>query len=431
MKIALCKSHFAGPVSGADETLVAYALALHEARHTVEVVLLYKCADTDQYYRRLRDAGVPVSFVVNRSLIFEALRRVRDLLASAFFFIFLVPQAHDGLRLIWQAVIRLTTRSHYSACRAFFRVARPDILHVFTPDSGARLMISAGHELGIPVLYQELGTPNHLPALDIYYREMEDVLPLCSEFGALSPQLAFQWSERFPALKSVTVLPIIGGDREEGFFTDSPKTNLLVFGFAGRLEEGKGPAVFVKAIERLNRNRPLGIARIAGVGPLLAEIKREARALRLGETCEFVGHYSEPLGRTTFLNSLDVFVLPSFAEGTPNCIVEAMAHGIPVIASEVGGIRDMIGDDAGIRVPPGDTAALTEAMLRLANDPELRRKMGAAAHDRYQKLFSPRVVVPLMLGIYQRVARNGHASKTIRSSNEHLHPWAKLSPEKV
>ena len=53
MKIALCKSHFAGPISGADETLVAYALGLHQAGYNVQVVLLYRCADDDQYYLRL------------------------------------------------------------------------------------------------------------------------------------------------------------------------------------------------------------------------------------------------------------------------------------------------------------------------------------------------------------------------------------------
>ena len=198
----------------------------------------------------------------------------------------------------------------------------------------------------------------------------------------------------------------------------------IVFGFAARLEEGKGPLILLDALATVNREQTVAIARIAGVGPQLFEVKARARELALGDACEFVGHYSEPLGRTAFMNSLDVFVLPSLAEGTPNGIIEAMAHGIPVIASEVGGIPDMIGDDAGIRVAPGDTAALAEAMLRLTNDPELRRQMGAAAQERYQKLFSPKVVLPFMLDIYQRVVRNGHTANAIASGNGNLHPWA-------
>ena len=136
MKIALCKSHFAGPISGADETLVAYALGLHQAGYNVQVVLLYRCADDDQYYLRLKQAAVPVSFVVTRSRVFELMRRVRHYLATAFFFISLVPRSSDVLRRIWQAVMEMMTRSYYRTCRDFFRVACPDILHVFTPDSG-------------------------------------------------------------------------------------------------------------------------------------------------------------------------------------------------------------------------------------------------------------------------------------------------------
>ena len=74
---------------------------------------------------------------------------------------------------------------------------RPDLLHVFTPDTGAAMMIRAGHELGIPVLYHEMGTAHHLPMLEDYYRRLEKVLPLCTEVAALSPRLAEEWSTDF------------------------------------------------------------------------------------------------------------------------------------------------------------------------------------------------------------------------------------------
>ena len=104
-----------------------------------------------------------------------------------------------------------------------------------------------------------------------------------------------------------------------------------------------------------------------------------------------------------------------------------MACGKPIIASEVGGIPDMIGDDSGILVPPGDVSALTDAILRLARDPALRQTMGAAAKKRYQKLFSPTVVVPLMVETYRRVTRNGHGVSEAVAGNGHVHPWAHIS----
>src|SRR2546423_5303538 len=428
MKIALCKSHFAGPVSGADETIVAYAIALHEAGYDVRVLLLYPCADDDQYYLRLKNSGVPV-FFVTRSLIFKMLRIIRHLLASSFFFILLVPRSKEFLRQIWQILMKPMTRPRYRACRDFLKFARPDILHVFTPETGATLMIRAGHELGIPVLYHEMGTTHHVRMLKNYYRRLKKVLPLCTQVAALSPSLAAEWSVRFPFLPSISVLPLIM-ERTNIFHLDSPGQDAgkeVVFGFAARLEEAKGPLLLLNALATINREQPSAIARLAGIGPQLLKAKLRARKLALNEACEFVGRYSEPLGRTAFMESLDVFVLPSFAEGTPNGMIEAMAHGVPVIATKVGGIPDVLDADSGILVPPGDAAALADAMLRLAQDPKRRKEMGEAAKKRYEALFTPKVVLPLILQTYGRVMRNGHDVRKEISENGNFHPWAHAS----
>jgi len=77
MKIALCKSHFFGPVSGADEILVTYAIKLHQAGHDVRVVLLYKPPENDRYYERLRSAGVDVPFVIKRSSVYHPAQHTR------------------------------------------------------------------------------------------------------------------------------------------------------------------------------------------------------------------------------------------------------------------------------------------------------------------------------------------------------------------
>jgi glycosyltransferase involved in cell wall biosynthesis len=429
MKIALCKTTIFGPISGADEIMLNYAVHLHETGHDVSVVLLYPPGNNDQYLRRLKRKGVPVQTIVLRSYLFALLRVLRSLLSSALFFLFFVKRAPSGLRKIWQIAIRAITRFHYSNCRAHFAAQPPDLLHVFTPDTGTELMIRAGHELGIPVLYHEMGTAHHLPMLDDYYRRLEKVLPLCTEVAALSPRLAAEWSTRFPFLRAVSVLPLII-ESSNGHSLDSLRSNngangsvKTVFGFAARLEEGKGPLVLLDALAKVNRERPLAVVRIAGMGPQLLDVKARVRDLELREACELVGHYSDPQLRSAFMNSLDVFVLPSFAEGTPNGVIEAMAHGIPVIASNVGGIPDIIDADSGILVPPGDAAALADAMAALANDPKRRNEMGAAARERHQKLFAPTAVVPLLLNVYHRVTGNGHAGNDVRRDENHLHPW--------
>lgn len=424
MRIALCKSILAGPVSGADEIIVNYATHLHAAGHEVTVVLLYPPAPTDQFYKRLRGAGVEVRCVVETSALYATLRTVRDLFFSLFFFVYFVPRSFDRLRKLWQIVHRMASRLYVRRCRLFFARQRPTLLHVFTPDAGALLMIRAGHELGIPVLYHEMGTPHYMPALDVYYKELAKVLPLCDEFAALSPLLAEQWAERFPFLGSVSVLPLLMDDCDGLVRTPDPRTRPAetVFGFAARIEEGKGPLTLVGALAELNQGAAPALVRMAGTGPQLQEVKARVRALNLSDACEFVGFYTDSMGRSAFMRGLDVFVLPSLAEGTPNSVIEAMAHGLPVIASEVGGIPDLLTPETGILVPPGDAAALAEAMRRLASDPHLRSAMGRAARERYLKLSSPDAVLPLLQSTYLRLA-GARVTQREGARLAGAHPW--------
>jgi glycosyltransferase involved in cell wall biosynthesis len=121
------------------------------------------------------------------------------------------------------------------------------------------------------------------------------------------------------------------------------------------------------------------------------------------------------------MRTLDVFVLPSFAEGTSKSVIEAMAHGLPIITTSVGGSPDLLTPDIGILVPPGDSAALADAMQCLASDPVLRKRMGEAARARYLKLFAPEAVLSMLVTTYSRLAAtNGHK---VNSGNGQ-HPWA-------
>lgn len=420
---------FAGPVSGADETLTTYATALHDHGHDVHVVLLFGCAVDDPYYIRLREAGVPVHFVLKHSALFEVLRVIRHLLATILWFLVVIPWAKEFLQNIWQALMTFVTRPRLVRCRNFLKEFRPDVMHIFTPDDGTRLLIQAGHDVGIPVLYHELGPAHHLPMLKGYYRRLSKVLPLCNEVAALSPALAEQWSQRLPSIK-MSVLPlIIEQTRAFNLLGNIPrKSSPVVFGFAGRVEQGKGAFVLLEAVAHVNQPQRVATLRIAGAGPELPKAKLRARELKLGEGCEFVGSYSDPLGRHAFMTSLDVFILPSFAEGTPNVIIEAMSHGLPIIATDVGGIADVVGE-AGVLVPARDHQALANAILRLVKDSDLRKTMGVAARQRYDQLFSAKAVLPVMLQTYSRVTRNGHLLANALSENGNRHPWAEPNME--
>jgi glycosyltransferase involved in cell wall biosynthesis len=302
---------------------------------------------------------------------------------------------------------------------------RADLIHVMTPDPGAMVMIQAAHDAGIPVIYQELGIPYHPPHFESDYEQFTSVLPLCSEIAALSPKLIEHCREKLPAPKDLSILPIMSDEFVNGRKPHQPAPGRITFGFAARMEELKGPMVLMEAFAVAHRQCEDICLNIAGDGSQRQKIAARAKALNVASRYRYHGVYTHPEQCRAFMESLDVFVMPSFSEGTPNSVVEAMACGKPIIASDVGGIPDMIGEDSGILVAAGDLSALAQAMLRLAQDSELRRTMGAAAKARYQELFSPDVVVPLLVQTYQRVMRNGHATPKVVAGNGHVHPWAR------
>jgi glycosyltransferase involved in cell wall biosynthesis len=104
------------------------------------------------------------------------------------------------------------------------------------------------------------------------------------------------------------------------------------------------------------------------------------------------------------MRSLDVLVVPSLTEGSPLVTLEAMAAGVPVVASAVGGIPDQIRHDKeGLLVPPGDTGALGDALLELLRDPDRARRLGEAGRRRAASQFSHATMVRRIEEIYRDV----------------------------
>jgi hypothetical protein len=123
------------------------------------------------------------------------------------------------------------------------------------------------------------------------------------------------------------------------------------------------------------------------------------------------------------MQALDVFVLPSFAEGTSKSIIEAMANGLPIVTTNVGGSADILLPDAGVLVPPGDSNQLAQAMQQLASDSQVRMRMGATARKRYRELFSTEAVLPLLVSTYARITGIAPLETQKESAINHHHPW--------
>jgi colanic acid/amylovoran biosynthesis glycosyltransferase len=162
------------------------------------------------------------------------------------------------------------------------------------------------------------------------------------------------------------------------------RSNIL---FVGRLLHGKGLSLFFEAIAKLRRRGAEVVATIVGDGPARAEFEAVAGRLRVSEHVRFVGAVGQDDIRSYYADA-DIFCLPSFAEGIPVVAIEAMAMELPVVATRIMGIPELVDDGAnGILVAPGRADELTEALARLVRAPQERRSMGSAAREKVRRDF--------------------------------------------
>jgi glycosyltransferase involved in cell wall biosynthesis len=158
----------------------------------------------------------------------------------------------------------------------------------------------------------------------------------------------------------------------------------------GRLVPQKGLDILVEAVAVLAR-RDVDIRLVlVGSGPLEASLRHKVRRLGLEERVRFEGAVGQDdIGR--YYAGADLFCLPSFAEGVPVVLMEAMATGRPVIATRVAGIPELVDDGtSGLLVAPGSVEQLVTALERLASSAELRERMGLAGRRKVEQDFDSR-----------------------------------------
>ena len=150
--------------------------------------------------------------------------------------------------------------------------------------------------------------------------------------------------------------------------------------FVGRLDGVKGVPLLLEAVTRLRDAHPDLELVVVGDGPARADLEDKARTL--ARTVRFVGYQSQD-EVARILSETDILVLPSFAEGVPVVLMEAMAARLPIVTTQVGGISELVEDQvSGFICPPGDLATLTQRIDDLLNDPALCARMGEAGRTK-------------------------------------------------
>jgi glycosyltransferase involved in cell wall biosynthesis len=171
------------------------------------------------------------------------------------------------------------------------------------------------------------------------------------------------------------------------------------------LRPEKSAEVFVAAVRKAHRDDPRVRGVIVGGGSELDRIRDLAGDDRIVQVL------GERLDVPGLVNACDVSCLSSSAEGVPMSLLEAMAVGKPVISTNVGGVPDAVEDGkTGLLVPGGDDAAFAEALVRLAADPALARRLGEAGRQRHHDLFSAERMVDEYVRAFQEVLATARAS---------------------
>jgi len=290
-----------------------------------------------------------------------------------------------------------------------FRKLRPDIVH--TRNWSCIDAVVAARLAGVPVvIHGEHGRDAADPEGKNRRRQRIRRLlaPLVTEFVAVSNDLA-RWlveEVRIPARKVFTIHNGVDTRSFSPDGRDSARHALgvpdgsIAIGTVGRLDPVKDHLGLIRAFFRITSD-PRVVLYIAGGGPCQSELERMIRSLGLIHRVHLLGERDDV---AKILRGLDVFVLPSLGEGLSNTILEAMATGLPIVATRVGGNPELVLHElTGLLVEPRSSDSLVAALLRYVDDPGLRAAHGKAARDRTDSKFG---LLPMLSAYHDLYGRH-------------------------
>ena len=280
----------------------------------------------------------------------------------------------------------------------FLRRERIDVVQAYFPDS-AYFGLPAAWLAGAP---HRLRTRNNLGHwLTPLHRRLGRMLNLIStgtvvNCGAARDALL---AAEGPRASTVTVLE--NGVNLERFLSVRTSISGRTLGAAANLRPVKGLDLLLDALARLSSDYPDLVCRIAGEGEMRGELETLARRNGLGDRFHLLGSVADV---PAFLGELDVAVLPSRSEGMSNALLEYMAAGRAIVATQVGAAAELIDDGVhGLLVPPNDAGKLASAIDRLLKDPTLARRMGEAARRCVRERYSREAMVERFTDFYERL----------------------------
>lgn len=282
------------------------------------------------------------------------------------------------------------------------RRRRADVLHTHTLAAANVLSRLAARAAGVPVV-SHLHIENHfrpatrrlLAGLDNATARLAARLVAVSEDTKRAYERQGYPRGRIEVVYNGVDVPANGGFRRS-------RNDPARIGEIARLCDVKGQRELLQAVARLPHAHLVLAGRdLEQDGAFQDALERESERLGIRERVEFGFHEDVP----ALLESLDVVALPSWTEGLPVVLLEAMAHARPVVATPVGGTPELVVDgETGLLVPPRDPEALAAALRRLLEDPDLARRLGEAGRERVAERFTAGQQTRRILELYDELA---------------------------
>jgi len=293
--------------------------------------------------------------------------------------------------------------------RGLLARARPDVVHAHglragTAAAAAIALTSAARRKPALLVTVHNAPPDSALAAAVYRTLELAVARRATAVLAVSPDLVTRMRRRGASDVGLAIVPAPPTARPtaaqiERALADIGADGAPVVLAAGRLAAQKGFSVLLDAAASWQDRRPRPLLAIAGAGPLAGPLAAQARSQ--GLAARFLGQRDDV---PALLSAADVVVVPSRWEGQPLIVQETLRAGRPLVASRVGGIPELTGEDAALLVAPLDPAQLAAAVLAVIGDRALARRLVAAALARAAALPSESDAVDAAVAVYNRLA---------------------------
>lgn len=347
--------------AGAQKVLLEQARWFHERGHAVTVAFFYDKEDLHAKWQRVNDFPIINLKAYSRSTVFLK----NTLLLS------------KGLWSLWKLLLS----------------SRFDVVETFTPDSNT---------LGLPLAWLAkvpVRMATHHGVIQSWPRWRErlhtwlvnhQIASILVTVSEMTRQNALQ--EGIHADRMVVIQNGIVPVSLEGVNRLDVRTEIAVgekdafLLSVGRLIHQKAHELLIAAMPAVLKEFPNTKVGICGDGPLRSQLDTQIKSLGLESSVKLMGRFDSV---TKYLAAADMFILPSRSEGLPIALLEAMSLGLPIVATRVQGVEEVVMEQQhGLLVPIGDVTALSDAILQLLRNPQLGCKLGDAAKQRVVESYS-------------------------------------------